>query len=115
MTTRDHSQPRWDQIARRWWEMLQQRTKDGAPNPAGDTAALARLRRAATPADAFEEPAVFDLYKKLGFGRGDVDRRLPRVAVAAAVLAHIRTDAIPGAQGFRRHFAEVLGSGDRPR
>ena len=115
MTTRDHPQPRWDQIARRWWEMLQHRRKDGTPNPAGDLAALARLRRTATPVDAFEEPVVFDLYKKLGFGRGDVDCRLPRVAVVAAVLAHIRGDATPGENGFRRHFAEMLGSGEHPR
>jgi CRISPR system Cascade subunit CasB len=115
MTMPDHPQPHWGQIARRWWEMLQNTRKDGTPNPARDPGALARLRRAATPVVALEEPNVFDLYKKLGFGRGDVDRRLPRVAAAAAVLAHIRTDAMPGDNGFRRRFAEMLGrGGDRP-
>ncbi len=112
MTTPDQSEPRWDQVARRWWEMLQN-TRNGTPNPTRDPAALARLRRAATPIDALEEPSVFDLYKKLGFSRSEVDRRLPRVAAAAAVLAHIRTDAEPGG-GYRRRFAEMLGQGERP-
>jgi CRISPR system Cascade subunit CasB len=112
MTTADHSEPRWDQVARRWWETLQN-TRNGTPNPTRNPAALARLRRAATTFDALEEPSVFDLYKKLGFGRSEVDRRLPRVAAAAAVLAHIRTDAEPGG-GYRRSFAEILGQGERP-
>jgi len=73
----------------------------------------ARLRRAATPIDALEEPSVFDLYKKLGFSRVDFERRLPRVAVTAAVLAHIRTDG--GDKGFRRRFAEMLGQGGERR
>jgi CRISPR system Cascade subunit CasB len=114
MTTPDQQQ-HWGQIARRWWEMLQTARKDGTPNPVRNPGALARLRRAATPGAALDEPNVFDLYKKLGFGRGDVDRRLPRVATAAAVLAHIRTDAMPSDNGFRRRFAEMLGrGGDRP-
>ena len=84
--------------------------KDGTPNPSPRSGALARLRRAATPIDALEEPSVFDLYKKLGFGRGDVDRRLPRVAVGRCSCAHsertqrrrqwlstpLRRDARPG-------------------
>jgi CRISPR system Cascade subunit CasB len=114
MTMHDDPKPRWDQIARRWWETLQNTRKDGTPNPARDPGALARLRRAATPVVALEEPNVFDLYKNLGFGSGDVDHRLPRVAAAATVLAHIRTDAMPGDNGFRRRFAEMLGRGDRP-
>jgi len=93
--------------------MLQNSTRNGTPNPARNPGALARLRRAATPIDALEEPTVFEFYKKLGFGRGEVDRRLPRVAAAAAVLAHIRTDAEPGS-GYRRRFAEMLGQGERP-
>jgi CRISPR system Cascade subunit CasB len=112
MTAPDQSEPRWDQVARRWWEMLQN-NRNGAPNPARNPAALARLRRAAMPIDALEEPTVFDLYKRLGFGRGEVDRRLPRVGAVAAVLAHIRTDAEPGT-GYRRRFAEMLGQGERP-
>jgi CRISPR system Cascade subunit CasB len=113
MTTHDDPKPRWGQIARRWWETLQNTRKDGTANPARDPAALARLRRAATPIDALEEPSVFDLYKKLGFSRVDFERRLPRVAVTAAVLAHIRTDG--GDKGFRRRFAEMLGQGGERR
>jgi CRISPR system Cascade subunit CasB len=115
MTTSDHPRPHWGQIARRWWEMIQSTRRDGTPNPVRDPGALARLRRAATPVVALEEPSVFDFYKKLGFGRGDVEGRLPRVAAVAAVLAHVRTDAMPAENGFRRRFAEMLGrGGDRP-
>jgi CRISPR type I-E-associated protein CasB/Cse2 len=114
MTIPESVQPRWDQAARRWWEMLQDTRKDGAPNPVRDRAALARLRRAARPIDAVEEPSVIDLYKRLGYGRADVDSRLMRVAVVAAVLAQIRADAQPGENGFRRRFAELLGQGERP-
>jgi CRISPR system Cascade subunit CasB len=85
-----------------------QNSRNGTPNPARNPAALAQLRRAATPIDALEEPSVFDLYKRLGFGRSEVDRRLPRVAATAAVLSHIRTDAEAGS-GHRRRFAEILG------
>jgi CRISPR system Cascade subunit CasB len=88
-----------------------QNTRNGTPNPARNPGALARLRRASTPIEALEEPAVFDLYKKLGFSRDQVNRRLPRVAAAASVLAHIQTDADPG---NRRRFAEMLGHGERP-
>jgi len=61
---------------------------------------------------AIAEPAVFDLYRGLGFGRSDIDRWLSRVGVLAAVLAHIRTDASTDG-GHRRRFAEMLG-GDPP-
>jgi CRISPR system Cascade subunit CasB len=115
MTTKqDDRQPRWDQVARRWWAMIQGDQEEVASPRGRDRAALARLRRAVTPVEALEEPVVFDLYKKLGFGRSDIDRRLPRVAVVAAVLAHIKGDAAPAENGFRRRFAEILGHGERP-
>ena len=115
MTAPDHPQLRWGQIARRWWEMLHDTTrKDGSPNPARNPAALARLRRAARPVDALEEPSVFDLHRQLGFSRHEFERRLSRVAVVAAVLAHVRVDAKPGSNGFRRRFADLLGRGERP-
>jgi CRISPR system Cascade subunit CasB len=115
MTTKqDDRRPRWDQVARRWWATIQGKHEDTAPRRGSDRAALARLRRAATPVEALEEPTVFDLYKKLGFDRIDIDRRLPRVAVVAAVLAHIKEDATLAESGFRRRFAEILGQGERP-
>src|SRR5262245_53647797 len=114
MTALDGPPASWSQTARRWWETHQDRRKDGSPNPVRDRASLARLRRAARPVDALEEPSVFDLYKRLGFGRADLERRLPRVAVVAAVLSHVRADAAPGESGFRRRFAEILGQGARP-
>jgi CRISPR system Cascade subunit CasB len=102
-------QPRWARTARRWWTELQGTDQKDASHSAGNPAALARLRRAFTPTAAIEEPAVFDLYKRLGFGRHDIDRWLSRVAVLAAVLAHIRTDASAKDSGRHRHFAEMLG------
>jgi CRISPR system Cascade subunit CasB len=66
-----------------WWNSLQ--PHDGHP---GDRAALARLRRCTTPLDAAIEPATVDLFKKLGFTHPEKD--LARVAVLAAVLAHVR-------------------------
>jgi CRISPR system Cascade subunit CasB len=114
MTAQDRTEVRPEQIARRWWDALQDvRRGDGTPNPTRDRASLAQLRRAATPLEAIEAPAVFDLYKRLGFGRADVERRLPRVAVVASVLAHVRKDSAPGDQP--RRFAEMLGQGgERP-
>jgi CRISPR type I-E-associated protein CasB/Cse2 len=115
MSKDEKAQPSRGSIARRWWEDLQD-TREGSPNPKRDRAALARLRRAAAPLQALEEPAVFDLYRRLGFGkeRSHLERHLPRVTVVAAVLAHIRQDAGRGETGFRRRFAEMLGQGDPP-
>jgi CRISPR system Cascade subunit CasB len=102
-------QPRWAQVARRWWAELQGADQKEGSQRAANPAALALLRRASTPTDAIEEPAVFDLYKRLGFGRHQIDRWLSRVAVVAAVLAHIRTDASATDSGHPRRFAEILG------
>lgn len=114
MNTNRTPHPAWDQEAWRWWASLQDYRADGSPNPTRDRAALARLRRAAAPTEALDEPAVFDLYKRLGFGGGtsELESRLPRVAVAATVLAHVRPS--PGANGSRRRLAEMLGQGERP-
>lgn len=116
MSTQDASRARPDDVARRWWALLQDTLADGKPNPRRDRAALAKLRRAATPNEALAEPAVFDLYKKLGFGSGqrEIERMLPRVATLATVLAHVRSDAPVGESGFRRRLAEMLGQGERP-
>lgn len=76
-----------------WWHALQPR-----PNGSGgDRAALARLRRCATAADAAMEPATLDLARQLGLGWQD----LGRVAVAAAVLAHVREN-VGGASAARQ-------------
>lgn len=114
MSTEGTPAPKRDQVARRWWASLQDFRADGTPNRGRDRAALARLRRASTPTEAVDEPAVFELYKRLGFGEREVERRLPRVAALAAVLAHVRSDAASGESGFRRSFAEMLGHGEQP-
>jgi CRISPR system Cascade subunit CasB len=72
-------------VAARWWRELQPRP-DGS---GGDRASLARLRRASTARDAVEEPATLELCRDLGWGWQTLDR----VAVTAAVLAHVREDA----------------------
>jgi hypothetical protein len=112
MTTRDQTEPYFDKIARKWWQMLQNNA-NGTPNPDRNPLALARLRHAAMPIDAIGEPAVFDLYNMLGFARNEIDHQLPRVAVAAAVLSHIRTDAEPRSD-CQSCFAEMLGQGQTP-
>jgi CRISPR system Cascade subunit CasB len=77
--------------ARAWWRDLQPQSHEGQPQ-AGDRAALARLRRCATPADAMIEEATLALFRRLGLGPADVGR-LPRVALIAMVLAHVRANA----------------------
>lgn len=72
-----------------WWSAIQP-MRNGKPNPTADRGALARLRRAVAPIDIFDEELVFDLHKRLGFGRTRVEETLPRIAVTAAVLAHVR-------------------------
>lgn len=73
-------------IARDWWRALQPDPAQGRP---GDRAALAKLRRCATVAEAMGEPAALQLFRRLGYGKA---QELPRVALAAAVLAHVRDD-----------------------
>jgi CRISPR system Cascade subunit CasB len=63
--------------AARWWRELQP-----------DRAALARLRRAATPIEAAEEPATIDLARRLRATEHDLET----VALCTAVLAHVRQD-----------------------
>lgn len=74
------------QLIWNWWKALQP-SDDGKFR--GDRAALAKLRRASCIMDAAAEPATAELFKKLGFGRDEV----PRAALIAAVLAHIRDDS----------------------
>lgn len=73
--------------ARDWWQKLQ----PDAQGQKGDRAALARLRRAATPTEAMVQEATLRLFQDLGLDAADW-WRLPRVAVVAMVLAHVRED-----------------------
>ena len=91
----------WAAAARRWWRALQPYDENGKANWTGDRGALARLRRASSPADALVEPAVLDLYRRLGF-RGLSGDRLALTAVVAITLAHARTE-------IRQHPAASVG------
>lgn len=70
-----------------WWREL--RGGDAGPR-SQDRASLARLRRCATVAEAMREPAAIDLFRRCG-GRTEFD--LPKAALLAAVLSHVREDA----------------------
>ena len=93
--------------ARAWWRDLQPADERGQVKD-GDRAALARLRRCATPADAMVEEATLALFRRLGLKATD-HHRLPRVALIAMVLAHVRADAESGADGFRPAAARAVG------
>jgi CRISPR system Cascade subunit CasB len=74
------------QAARAWWQALQ---PDPAQKRGGDRGALARLRRCATVGELMLEPQAIALFRRLG-GTSPAD--LPRVALAAGVLACVRKD-----------------------
>jgi CRISPR system Cascade subunit CasB len=93
--------------ARAWWRDLQPAAERGQAKD-GDRAALARLRRCVTPADALVEEATLALFRRLGLSAAD-QRHLPRVALIALVLAHVRADAEPGADGFRPPAVRAVG------
>lgn len=82
--TRDMSRSK---IAQDWWRKLQPLVTESGGKLPGDRATLARLRRAANLYDAAAEPETIRLFRLLGFSNPD---RLGRVAVVAAVLAHVR-------------------------
>jgi len=84
--------------AAKWWRGLQPNFPNGERNPAGDRAALARLRRADL-LSAMDDPATFALFRDLGCTRAE---ELPRVALCAAVLAGVRDD-------MNEHPARTLG------
>jgi CRISPR system Cascade subunit CasA len=69
-----------------WWRDL---LPDPGSNHSGDRAALARLRRCATVAEAMQDPATIALFRLCG-GSGPLD--LPAAGLTAAVLAHVRED-----------------------
>ncbi|PZW44786.1 CRISPR system Cascade subunit CasB [Humitalea rosea] len=73
-----------------WWRGLV--PDQSRPNPserAGDRAALARLRRCASLAEAMQEPATIALFRQCG---ATDEKDLVAIALAAAVLAHVRRD-----------------------
>ena len=80
--TLHHSLPTGPVMA--WWRELQP-SSEGA----GDRATLARLRRCATVAEAMLEPSSIALFRRCG---GRSPDELPAIALAAAVLAHVRAD-----------------------
>jgi len=85
-------------IAAGWWRDLQPYFPNGARNPRGDRAALARLRRADL-IGAMDDPATFALFRALGCRHA---RELTAVALCAGVLAVVREDD-------SRHPARALG------
>lgn len=105
--------------ARRWWQDLQPKARSnlngepagephafGRARGRGDPAALARLRRASSAAEAMAEEATLDLFHRLGLGQAEY-RRLPRIAVIAMVLAHVREDVPPGPAGRQSAIGAV--------
>jgi CRISPR system Cascade subunit CasB len=72
--------------ARQWWYDL--RPKPEFPN-GRNTAALAKLRRAHSWVEAAAVPETITLFRML---EKKHERDLPRVAVVAAVLAHVREE-----------------------
>jgi len=81
---------RYPQGALVWWRGLL--PDPDRPNPAeraGDRAALARLRRCGSVAAAMQEPATIALFRLC---QAEQDRDLVPVALAAAVLVHLRGD-----------------------
>jgi CRISPR system Cascade subunit CasB len=73
-------------IACDWWRDLRE-----------DRAAAAKLRRCATVAEAMQEPAALLLFRRIGGKRA---QDLPRPAMTAAVLAHVRSDSSVEAPGL---------------
>lgn len=76
-------------LAHTWWKALQPAANGEKRPGGGNRAALARLRRCSTWVEAAAEPETIQLFRMLG---GGDERKLRRVAVLAAVLAHIRED-----------------------
>jgi CRISPR system Cascade subunit CasB len=74
--------------ARKWWKELQP-FEDGSKR--GDRAALARLRRASSWIDAAGESQTIALFHNLNAN----EREFSRIAILAAVLAHVRSDTGP--------------------
>lgn len=89
----DSTNQRGSDIAFDWWQRL---TRNGGPHLGQRRAALARIRRAATPIDVMQEPEALRLIERL-------PRNPERVAVLAGTLAFVReTDERSVAQAIGR-------------
>jgi CRISPR system Cascade subunit CasB len=85
-------EPRWHDIAARWWRELQ--PDDKRPNPAdgaGSRAALARLRRCTSAIHAATIAEALELARRLDITHGR-HGRFESVLLTAVVLAHVRDD-----------------------
>jgi CRISPR system Cascade subunit CasB len=89
MTQQEPKQDKHVHPARLWWKQLQPSKTGINEYSRGDRAALARLRRCSTWVEAAAEPQTLTLFHML---RKSKDWELPRVAVLATVLAHVRED-----------------------
>lgn len=81
-----------------WWHDLQ---PDLARNRPGDRAALARLRRCGTVAEAMQDQATIVLFRRAG---GTSPWDLPDAGLAAAVMVHVRDD-----EPAEPHIARRIG------
>lgn len=93
--------------ARKWWTQLQPMKAEEDGYRTGDRAALAKLRRCSSWVEAAGESQTLILFGALGKTR---EYELPRVAVLASVLAHVRTD-----DQSVKHIADGIGrrAGDK--
>lgn len=96
--------------ARFWWKQLQPNKTDDKGYSRGDRAALAKMRRCSTWVEASAEPQTLALFHMLGKGK---DCELPRIAVLASVLAHVREESKFDEQ-LRRIPLVADGIGKRP-
>lgn len=83
-----------------WWSRL-------TDERYGNRGALARLRRAHAPIEAWSEPETMQLYRALGFEARQRTWRAESVAILAIVLGDVRENR-PGSLG------QALGEGERP-
>ncbi len=101
--------PKAADIAAQWWWTMQDRLRDGRPNPLADRAARARLRHADKDS-ALVDPAFFKLHGELikaGFADSHDFARTLRIAL---VLVHVREDEEKGDKPRRRGFGRAIGA-----
>ncbi|MGE3246936.1 MAG: type I-E CRISPR-associated protein Cse2/CasB [Beijerinckiaceae bacterium] len=83
-----------------WWRRITDDT-------IGDPGALARLRRATRPVEAWAEPETARLYRALGFKSEQREYYAEAAAILAMTLAHVR-------ENKGRRLGVALGAGDPP-